>query len=49
MVGYHCIDDDDMAFQTIEHNFFDNEVILGKKNFMQLANQNKTFPYKCMN
>jgi hypothetical protein len=47
MVGYHCIDDDDdMAFQTIEHNFFDNEVILGKKNFMQLTNQNKTFPYK---
>jgi hypothetical protein len=40
MVGYHCIDDDDvdMAFQTIEHKFFDNEVILGKKNFMQLTN-----------
>jgi len=49
MVGYHCIDDDDdddMSFQTIEHNFFDNEVISGKKNFMQLNNQNKIFPFK---
>jgi len=50
MVGYHCIDDDDddddMSFQTIEHNFLTMKLYQARKNFMQLTNQNKIFPFK---